>query len=271
MENLIITFMPIILIISMIALVFMAIWVYKDAKKRGLNPWLWVLIVILLNQAFIGFIIYMIVARNEEKIRCENCGTKVSVSSKFCNNCGAAIKRVYDNISEKSSKKKNIIFATIVCIVAAVILSVVLTLIVIIPQKMFNNNTSVEFSGAVFQNIDAGPLSGDTGYDILFVGNGTDTTWQFKSYKSYGQKERTYYIKDPKTDKLYLNYTQDSGEGKMYIEQGEIMEEINLTNAENYDFGPMSIDLSKFKAGDISVYLVLDAKKVKFKLEYVTQ
>ena len=46
------------LIIPYSILIFLAIWVYKDAKKRQINAATWVLIVWIIP-FFIGFIIYL--------------------------------------------------------------------------------------------------------------------------------------------------------------------------------------------------------------------
>ena len=47
------------LLIPYVILIFVIIWVYKDAKKRGLNAVVWVLIV-WITPFFIGVILYMI-------------------------------------------------------------------------------------------------------------------------------------------------------------------------------------------------------------------
>jgi len=46
------------LIVPYAILVFVVIWVYKDAKKKGLNAVVWVLIVWIIP-FFIGIILYM--------------------------------------------------------------------------------------------------------------------------------------------------------------------------------------------------------------------
>lgn len=47
------------LVILFIILAFIAIWVYKDAKKKGLNAVVWVLVVWIIP-FFFGFIVYFI-------------------------------------------------------------------------------------------------------------------------------------------------------------------------------------------------------------------
>lgn len=49
----------IVLIIIYVIAIALAVWVYKDAKKRDMNAEMWLLIVLLTS--FIGFVIYLIV------------------------------------------------------------------------------------------------------------------------------------------------------------------------------------------------------------------
>ena len=55
--------LAIFIIVPFVILTFIAIWVYKDAKKKGINTVVWVLTVWIIP-FFIGFIIYLI-ARNK--------------------------------------------------------------------------------------------------------------------------------------------------------------------------------------------------------------
>jgi TctA family transporter len=53
----------ILLIIGLIAVwILLAMWVYRDAKKRGMEATLWLLVVLLTG--FIGLIVYLIVRRD---------------------------------------------------------------------------------------------------------------------------------------------------------------------------------------------------------------
>jgi len=55
--------LAIFIIVPFVILTIIAIWVYKDAKKKGINTVVWVLTVWIIP-FFIGFIIYLI-ARNK--------------------------------------------------------------------------------------------------------------------------------------------------------------------------------------------------------------
>ncbi len=67
---------------------FMFGWVYRDAKRRGMHPGLWTLLVVILAPAYgvIGLIIYLIV-REPLPFACPQCNTEVSARFNFCPNC----------------------------------------------------------------------------------------------------------------------------------------------------------------------------------------
>jgi len=83
--------------------IFIIVWVYRDAERRGMNGILWALLVFFGN--FVGLLIYLIV-RNEgmpvrtvdnQKEPCPNCGKMVSQSYAFCPHCGTRLKAVCPN------------------------------------------------------------------------------------------------------------------------------------------------------------------------------
>jgi len=62
-------FLAVIVILSLVYLVvwvWMLIWVYRDAKSRGKEPVLWVLVVAVLG--LVGFIIYYVLRNEPERI-----------------------------------------------------------------------------------------------------------------------------------------------------------------------------------------------------------
>jgi uncharacterized membrane protein YhdT/RNA polymerase subunit RPABC4/transcription elongation factor Spt4 len=72
-----------------ISLIWMMLgYVYRDAKRRGMNPALWTLLVLILSPAYlgIGLIIYLLV-REPLPYTCPQCSSKVNARFNFCPNC----------------------------------------------------------------------------------------------------------------------------------------------------------------------------------------
>lgn len=63
-------------------------YVYRDAKRRGMNATLWTLLVLILSPAYllIGLIIYLLV-REPLPYNCPQCGSTVNARFNFCPNC----------------------------------------------------------------------------------------------------------------------------------------------------------------------------------------
>ena len=67
------------------------IYVYRDAKRRGMNAVLWTLIA-LLAPSLVGFIIYLIVRGNYSDMECPNCQMPVKEEYVHCPKCGAKLR-----------------------------------------------------------------------------------------------------------------------------------------------------------------------------------
>jgi len=69
-------------------ILFMLGYVYRDAKRRGMNAGLWTLLVLILSPAYllIGLIIYLLV-REPLPFTCPQCSATVSARFNFCPNC----------------------------------------------------------------------------------------------------------------------------------------------------------------------------------------
>jgi len=77
------------LVSAIIAIWLMALgYVYRDARRRGMNGGLWMLLCMLLSWPFfaIGFILYFQV-REPLPFPCPRCGTTVGARFNFCPNC----------------------------------------------------------------------------------------------------------------------------------------------------------------------------------------
>jgi RNA polymerase subunit RPABC4/transcription elongation factor Spt4 len=70
------------------AILFLTAYVYRDARRRGMNAALWTFLVIVLFPAylFIGFVIYFLV-REPLPFHCPQCGSMVSARFNYCPGC----------------------------------------------------------------------------------------------------------------------------------------------------------------------------------------
>jgi hypothetical protein len=67
--------------------ILVAIWVYRDAEKRGKSGVLWLIIVILLG--LIGLIIWLVVRgeKSGSSRHCPNCGRGIPEDARICPYC----------------------------------------------------------------------------------------------------------------------------------------------------------------------------------------
>ena len=82
-------FMLMIIVVMLPLLI--GVYVYRDAKRRGMNAALWTLIAIL-APSLIGFIIYLLVRGNYSNLKCPRCDATVTEQYVVCPKCGAKLK-----------------------------------------------------------------------------------------------------------------------------------------------------------------------------------
>ena len=82
---------PLIGLIITGALVAIGVYVYRDARNRGLNAVLWTLIAVL-APSLVGFIIYLLIRGSHPNMNCPNCDTKINDQYVVCPKCGTALK-----------------------------------------------------------------------------------------------------------------------------------------------------------------------------------
>ncbi|GAC1668492.1 MAG: hypothetical protein NVS9B4_24430 [Candidatus Acidiferrum sp.] len=77
-------------LVSLMVAIFICstVYVYRDAKRRGMNSFLWTLLVIMLVPAwgFLGHVIYFLM-REPLPYNCPQCGHTVGARFNFCPNC----------------------------------------------------------------------------------------------------------------------------------------------------------------------------------------
>lgn len=83
--------LPLMLLLVLGIFVSLGVYVYKDAKARGMDPALWTLIALLVP-SLIGFIIYLVVRSSHSALTCPKCGERVTEQFTVCPRCGARLK-----------------------------------------------------------------------------------------------------------------------------------------------------------------------------------
>ena len=91
---------PLFMLMIIVALLplLIGVYVYRDAKRRGMNAALWTLIAIL-APSLIGFIIYLLVRGNYSNLKCPRCAATVTEQYVVCPKCGAKLKPSCPNCS----------------------------------------------------------------------------------------------------------------------------------------------------------------------------
>ena len=99
MSNIVVA-IPLFMLMIIVALLplLIGVYVYRDAKRRGMNAALWTLIAIL-APSLIGFIIYLLVRGNYSNLKCPRCDATVTEQYVVCPKCGAKLKPSCPNCS----------------------------------------------------------------------------------------------------------------------------------------------------------------------------
>lgn len=89
-------FLCIVALIVLTIPVLIGIYVYRDAKRRGMNAVLWTLVAVI-APALVGFIIYLLVRNGYSDLECPRCGTPVMEQYVVCPQCGAKLRPACPN------------------------------------------------------------------------------------------------------------------------------------------------------------------------------
>ncbi len=76
--------------------VLIGVYVYRDARRRGMNAVLWTLIAVA-APALVGFIIYLLVRGNYADLECPQCGAAVTEQYVVCPQCGTKLRPACPN------------------------------------------------------------------------------------------------------------------------------------------------------------------------------
>ena len=238
MKNILV--LSIILIPLILSKIFISYWVYKDANSRGLNPHLWIILILFFSGS-LAFLLYILVVRDEKAVTCENCNYTQSAKLSYCGRCGQEMKiNGYNEVEYKSPNNLSLILG-IIFLIITLFLGVVFVI------------TSIESNG------------NHMSYSIGSISNKYSNNW--KDTFKYKNGEWSHNFKIDK--KAVLNANWDIGDGyveaKLY-KDNEIIKEINSKDNPNYR---ELIDLSQYKGEKVSlqVQFTKASGKIDFHLE----
>lgn len=215
---------------------FLGLWTYRDASNRGLNAALWTAIVIL-GPNGIGLLIYFLVARKQNNVKCSNCDSNISNSSKYCINCGTLVSNAKE--IEKRPTKHFLIGFIVSFIIAAMC-----------------------FGWTIFSVINNEDFEIKSGMSLFLLETNTKSKWNISYYKSTSKFSRNINKEDNTPSTLFVEAKSDEGDLGLKLEQGSKEEILDIKDTN----GIKEIDLSDFNNGKIKLTLInQDCKGVEFK------
>lgn len=224
-----------------------ALWVYEDCKRRGDDGLLWA-VVVFIATPFIALVIYFL-RRLEVKKVCKECGHKIAMKAKYCEECGTYN---WDEEENESMKRKETHHIPLLVVgnISMVLMIVCLIGFIVSAATEVNINTNVASNERVW-NFGVIQMS-YTSYH-----NGI---WDFNAKRAtHGYvKEQNMTIKDSEQQMLYADIScgkvPEGATLMLWLVQGDVVESFDVTNLSK----PLEYSLSKFENGKIHVRLQIN-------------
>jgi len=220
--------------------IFLGIWVYKDAKSRGIDPLIWTILILFFSGSFM-FLLYFLVVRKDIKVKCESCNFTQSDKLLYCGRCGSEIKINQDHKELKDSSNKLYLYISIILLIIAIIFGAVFTF-----KTVYKDRNSI-------------PIT------LMSMKSKYSSKWKEKFKYKNGKESNTFKIKE----KTILNASWDIDDGyieaKLYSDD-ILIREIYSEDVPNYE---ELIDLSEYK--DSKVVLKLNFFKTSGKIEFILE
>lgn len=221
--------------------IFLGLWTYRDASNRGLNAGLWTAIVILGSNG-IGLLIYFLIARKQNNVKCSNCDSNISSSSKYCMNCGASVVNAKE-IEKKPTK--GFIIGFIVSFIIAIMCFVWTIFSVISNEDLGFEDFEIK-----------------SGMSLFLLETNTKSKWNISYYKSTSKFSRNINKEDNSPSTLFIEAKSEEGDLGLKLEQGSKEDIIDIKDTK----GIREIDLGDFNNGKIKLTLINEGcKGVEFK------
>ena len=237
-------FVPIVFIMlcSIAAVACIGVWTYRDAKARGLNAVLWV-IVVLLVPSLIGLIVYLVAGRNQSVALCPSCSGSLSASNKFCPKCGTAFGLGADGSIGAAplpigKTNRGPLIAFIICIALVVLASLAAVGIGVFGGLIYSRTGGVTTSE--FSNVSVGRIENN-------IGN----NWSITFMRTQGEQKKQFNITSQDTV-LVVDSKLESGSLRIQLFQDGKTLSYALTG------GNQQFSLSQFSPGSLEVTLIAD-------------
>lgn len=229
---------------------FLAAWVYEDCGKRGDDPILWA-IVVLVATPLIGWMIYVL-RRPEIKRDCPACGHQISLRAKYCEECGTYMENKEDDtimVKQETHHLKWIIGG----VISMALMLVCLTGFIVTVAVGNNINTNAASNERVW----------NTGVIGMDSNSFIDGVWKLKfgSASEGFIKEQNMKIQDVDTQMLHADIScktvPDGATLVLWLVQGDTARSVDVTDLSE----PLEYPLDEFENGKIHVRLQINGVK----------
>ena len=229
---------------------FLAAWVYEDCGKRGDDPILWA-IVVLVATPLIGWMIYFL-RRPEIKRDCPACGHQISLRAKYCEECGTHMEHKEDDtimVKQETHHLKWIIGG----VISMALMLVCLTGFIVTVAAGNNINTNAASNERVW----------NTGVIGMTTSSFIDGVWKLKfgSASEGFIKEQNMKIQDADTQILHADIScktvPDGATLVLWLVQGDTARSVDVTDLSE----PLEYPLDEFENGKIHVRLQINGVK----------
>lgn len=217
--------------LALLAVVLIAVWVYRDAKSRGLEAWVWTLVVVLVP-SFIGLLLYFLVGRKEGRRPCPACAKPIPLRSTFCGYCGAQVPEELPSTPKKSGGK-GLLITGLVCLALTIVLG-------------FGSIIGLAIYDGAFEDMDFMSVS------TVYAENNWNDSWNVKWHYTTTTPDGSFRIGDDGPRALYFEGECEEGPLLLRVWQGEEERTFDLSGGEEVRG---TLDLSIFEPGKVRMEL----------------
>jgi hypothetical protein len=231
----------VILLLVIGAAIASGVWVYQDAKSRGLEAGLWTLLAVVVPN-FLGVLIYFMVGRKSAVIYCDACHMRTEQGRPFCSHCGA---RLSVQQPQPNSGKQTLLIVSLLCIV--------LSFALVIGASVLNS-----FGGS--------SANWNSFSSLLKVERSMPQEWSMTLGYSYGTKTRTISMGKDNPNTLHIEADITGGT----LELGVRVNDLEETRIPLHDIESVYIfQLQETpENGNVVLRLYADGAKGSFKIKW---